>query len=88
MKVESVISRQTILELALQEAFHKRDECEANYEELDDKLSEITADGCSFEEKERVIDSMLFLKDCRDRWEETINYIKVWQEEIKIKEEK
>lgn len=77
------MERQTILQLALQEAFRKRDECQSDFNELNNQLSVMTTEGRSFSEKDKIVDSMLYLKKCRDGWQETINHIREWQDELK-----
>lgn len=75
--------RQIILQLAIQEAYKKRDECQRDLNNLDNKLSIMTTDGCSFTDKDKVVESMLYLKECRDGWQETIDHIRQWQDELK-----
>lgn len=82
MEFKKINERQVILQLAIQEAFRKRDECQTDFDDLDRKLSAMTADGCSFEEKDKVVDSMLYLQKCRDGWQETIDCIRDWQVEL------
>lgn len=72
-----------ILQLAIQESFRKRDECQSDLDDLNNKLSVMTADGCSFVEKDKVVESMLYMQRCRDDWQETINEIRAWQDELK-----
>lgn len=83
MEFEKRMERQTILQLALQESFRKRDECQSDFDELDRKITVMTAEGCSFSEKDKVVDSMLYLKKCRDGWQDTIDHIRDWQDELK-----
>lgn len=83
MNDKLIMERQTILQLAIQEAYKKHDECQRDFDELDNSLSIMTADGCSFTEKDKVVESMLYLKQCRDGWQETIDHIRQWQDEIK-----
>ncbi|MEK5068086.1 hypothetical protein [Sporosarcina sp. FSL K6-1508] len=84
MDFKKINKRQIILQLALQEAFRKRDECQIHFDQLDKKLSTMTADGCSFNEKDKVVESMTYLKSCRDDWQESIDHIREWQDELKI----
>ena len=81
---KTISERRIILQLALQEAFKKHDECERDIDKLDEKLSIMTADGCSFSEKDKVVESMVYLKKCQDGWQETINHIRKWQDEFKF----
>lgn len=74
--------RQIILQLAMQEAYKKRDECQRGFDNLDNKLNTMTADGCSFTDKDKVVESMLYFKECRDGWQETIDHIRQWQDEL------
>lgn len=83
MDIEVLMERQTILQLALQEAFRKRDECQNDIIDLNNKLNIMIADSHSFDEKKKVVESMLYLKKCKDDWQETINHIKEWQNELK-----
>lgn len=75
--------RQIILQLAIQEAFKKRDECQRDINNLNNKLSNMTVDGCPLPDKDKVVESMIYLKECRDGWQETINHIRQWQDELK-----
>lgn len=77
------MERQTILQLALQEAFRKRDECQSDFDDLNKKISAMTAASCSFAEKDKVVESMLYLKECKSGWQETIDHIRAWQDELK-----
>jgi len=43
----------------------------------------MTADGFSLTNKDKVVESMLYLKECRDGWQETIDHIRQWQDELK-----
>lgn len=83
MDIEKLMERQTILQLALQESFRKRDECQSDFDELNRKITVMTSEGRSFKEKDKVVDSMLYLQKCRDGWQETINHIREWQDELK-----
>lgn len=84
MEFDKLTERQTILQLALQEAFRKRDECQSDFYELDHKLSAMTADGCSFKERDKVVESMLYLEECKKGWQSTINHIREWRDELKV----
>lgn len=83
MDEKTITERVTILQLALISAHNKKEEWERDFDELDNKISVMTADGCSFEEKDKVVSSMLYLKKCVDGWQETIDHIRDWQDEIK-----
>lgn len=83
MNFKIINERQIILQLAMQEAYKKRDECQRDFDNLDKKLSIMATDGCSFSDKDKVVESMLYLKKCRDGWQETIDYIRQWQDELK-----
>lgn len=83
MDFKIINERQIILQLAMQEAYKKRDECQRDFDNLDKKLSIMTTDGCSFPDKDKVVESMLYLKECRDGWQETIDHIRQWQDELK-----
>ena len=50
---------------------------------LNGKLTLMTVEGCSFAEKDKVVESMLYLKECMYGWQETIDHIRVWQDELK-----
>ena len=84
MTHEQLLERQTILQLAKNEASRKRDECQQEINELDGKLTTMTQNGKSFAEKDKVVDSMLYLQKCRDGWQDTINHIRAWQDELKM----
>lgn len=83
MNYELIMERQNILQLALEGAFRERDICQSNFDNLNNKLTELTLDGCSFSEKDKVVESMLYLKECINGWQDTINGIRNWQDELK-----
>ncbi|MNF87920.1 hypothetical protein D3C84_703990 [compost metagenome] len=80
---KTLSERQLILQLALQESFRKRDECKGDFNELNKKLNSMMVDGYSFTEKDKVVESMIYLKECRNGWQETIDRIREWQDELK-----
>lgn len=83
MDSKTLEERETILQLAIQEAFNKRDECQRDADELENKLSMMYADGCTFSEKDKVVESMMYLQKCRDGWQDMIDEIRAWQDELK-----
>lgn len=80
---KSVLSeRRIILQLAVQEAMKKRDECQSDLDKLGEEFSVLNADGASFEEKDKLLDSMVYMKSCVDGWKKTIEAVWEWEREI------
>lgn len=69
--------RKLILQLALQEAYRKCDECQSEIMGLEKELV-----GKTFKERMKIITSIEYLQECKKGWRQTVECTKDWKIEI------
>ncbi|MCY9367521.1 hypothetical protein MOF14_12340 [Bacillus spizizenii] len=69
--------RLLILQLALQEAYRKCDECQSEIMGLEKDLV-----GKTIQERAKIIASIEYLQECKEGWRQTVECTKDWMIEI------